>query len=357
METLLAGLGAEIRETLHSLMGMLELVREEPLTENQSQCLARCQAGADHLMSSANDVLELARIEPPPYASDPLELEHTVEEIASVMQLLAESRGQELAWSFGSNLPAVIEGDRRLLQDTWRRLLASSLERAPGGRVDLSVRAVDGQTLAFEAVASPVENPGPEGLDFSLALRLVRKRLGRLGGSLTVETEPGRVITRMQLPFKTAQAQPGEKSPQKRAAEGSQNPIAPLNLLVAEDSDDSFYLLQAYVGSQGHKLARALDGAQAVEMAKTGLYDFVFMDVKMPAMDGYTASRLIREWETGQGRPRLPILLLSADEAARQMRLGADVGCSGYLAKPATRAQVLAALDFYARPRLEPSSK
>ena len=127
-------------------------------------------------------------------------------------------------------------------------------------------------------------------------------------------------------------------------------PRRPLSLLIAEDSDDSFFLLQAYVANEGHQLTRALNGAQAVELAKSGKFNFVVMDVKMPVMDGYTATRLIREWETEQGRPRLPILLLSAEEAAVQMRVGANAGCSGYLTKPATKTQVLTALDFYARP-------
>ena len=71
------------------------------------------------------------------------------------------------------------------------------------------------------------------------------------------------------------------------------------------------------------------------------------MDVNMPGMDGYSATRLIREWETEHGRTRLPILLLSADDLDRQVRIGGAAGCSGYLTKPTTKAQVLAALNFY----------
>ena len=138
--------------------------------------------------------------------------------------------------------------------------------------------------------------------------------------------------------------EPGASGRQRRSRRAASN------LLIAEDSDDSFFLLQAYVAKEGHQLTRALNGAQAVEMVKAGQYDFVVMDVKMPVMDGYTATRLIREWETEQGRARLPILLLSAEEAAVQMRTGAIAGCSGYLTKPATKAQVLTALQFYARP-------
>jgi len=93
-----------------------------------------------------------------------------------------------------------------------------------------------------------------------------------------------------------------------------------------------------------------MNGAEAVVMFQSGEYDFVVMDVNMPVMDGYTATALIRQHETEQGRPRLPILLFSADDENRQIHMGAAVGCSGYLTKPATKAQVLAALSFYAQP-------
>jgi CheY-like chemotaxis protein len=68
----------------------------------------------------------------------------------------------------------------------------------------------------------------------------------------------------------------------------------------------------------------------------------------MPGLDGYTATRLIREWETAEGRARRPIVMLSADDLERQRRMGGAVGCSGYLSKPANREQLLHALAYYA---------
>jgi CheY-like chemotaxis protein len=185
-----------------------------------------------------------------------------------------------------------------------------------------------------------------EALGPALGLSIVRKRLEQVGGKLSAFTEGPRGRLVITIPFALA----GDWSHAPSSVGGSTT--APLNLLIAEDSDDSFFLLEAYVANAGHHLARALNGAQAVEMVKSGKFNFVVMDVKMPIMDGYTATRLIREWETEQGRARVPILLLSAEEAAVQMRVGANAGCSGYLAKPATKVQVLAALDFYARPDL-----
>ena len=79
---------------------------------------------------------------------------------------------------------------------------------------------------------------------------------------------------------------------------------------------------------EGHAVSRALNGAEAVDMVKANEYDLIVMDIDMPVMDGYTATRTIREWETQQRRTRIPIVMLSAESAARQRRMGASAGCS-----------------------------
>jgi CheY-like chemotaxis protein len=354
MDTLLRRLGDEVRETLHQIMGLMELMTEEPLSERQSQYLSRCRASADQLLCDANDLAELAGVEFPKAEPVPFPLSSTIEEIAGLMWLLASRRGGAFYWKLEGDLPARVLGDARLLQDLLRRAIESAMRTAPWGKIQMIAKPSGEHALAFEITATAADPPvceaefaGSDGLGCALGLSIVRKRLDQLGGHLTTTVEGGIATLLMTVPYQPA----GDSSVDTRTNAG-----APLNLLVAEDSDDSYLLIEAYLENEGHTLSRALDGAQALEMAKTGSYDFIVMDVMMPVMDGYTATRLIREWETEQGRARLPILLLSADEAARQMRIGANAGCSGYLTKPATKAQVLAALSYYARPEARATS-
>jgi CheY-like chemotaxis protein len=365
METLLRRIGDEVRETLHQIMGLMDLITEEPLSERQSQYLARSRASADQLLCGANDLAELARVELPSAEPSPFRVESTVEEIDGLMRLLAVGRGAAFHWRLEANLPAMVHGNARLLQDLLRRIIETALRMAPGGEVHLAVRMAGEHALAFEitaaAAGAALSDPDfatPEGLGSALGLSIVRKRLGQLGGDLTTAVEDRRATLRMTIPYRSA-AQPEAHSDHGSARNAPQDGSAnsPLNVLIAEDSDDSYFLIEAYLANEGHRLRRALDGAQALDMAKSGSYDFIVMDIKMPVMDGYTATRLIREWETEQGCARLPILLLSAEEAARQMRIGANAGCSGYLTKPATKAQVLAALNYYARPDTRAASR
>ena len=121
-----------------------------------------------------------------------------------------------------------------------------------------------------------------------------------------------------------------------------QNPL--LNILFAEDCDDSYALGELLL--QSENVWRARDGLEAVEMIKRQRFDLVFMDVHMPGMDGYTAIRSIRDWETQSAHARTPIVVLSSDDLETQRKYAAQSGCSGFLRKP-MRTQDL--LDLLAR--------
>jgi CheY-like chemotaxis protein len=101
--------------------------------------------------------------------------------------------------------------------------------------------------------------------------------------------------------------------------------------------------------SEGHHLFRARDGREAVEIALHGGFDLIVMDVGMPRVDGYSATRIIREWETEHAKPRSPIVLLSADDPARLSRMGASVDCSAILNKPVRKQELIQALRHYGR--------
>lgn len=352
MDALLRRLGDEVRESLHQILGAMELMTDDPLTPSQRHYLERCRTSADQLLCTANDLVELARAEFPPPELAPFRVEGVLAETAWLLRHLAERRDAEFSWRLDPSVPEVLTGDARLLQDLLRKVMESALYLAPGGKLHLEIKASAEGVLSLEVAAeasgemlSDPEFLTAEGLGPAVGLSIVRKRLGQVGGQLAAFTEGSRAKLLMTIPC-TAASGPQAAPP----AAGMSRPA--LSVLIAEDSDDSFFLFQAYLANQGHRLTRALNGAQAVDLVKTGDFNFIVMDVKMPVMDGYTATRLIREWETGQGRARVPILLLSAEEAVRQMRIGATAGCSGYLTKPATKAQVLTALDFYARPML-----
>jgi two-component system sensor histidine kinase/response regulator len=119
------------------------------------------------------------------------------------------------------------------------------------------------------------------------------------------------------------------------------------NLLLVEDSADNRLIIKAYFKRASDHIDIAENGAIAVEKFKSGKYDLVLMDVQMPVMDGYTATREIRKWEQEQGREETPIIALTAHAMKEDAQKSRDAGCTDHLTKPIKRATLMEAVQKY----------
>jgi len=120
--------------------------------------------------------------------------------------------------------------------------------------------------------------------------------------------------------------------------------MRPLRILLADDSLDNRFLVHAYFKKTPHIIDEAEDGAAAVDKFRTGIYDLVLMDIEMPIMDGYSATRAIRAIENETGRRRVPIIALTASVLADALKKSLDAGCDAHVAKPVRKAALLAAV-------------
>ncbi|MBL8227558.1 MAG: response regulator [Bryobacterales bacterium] len=353
-ELLLHRLGTGVRETLHNLMGLVELAMQEPLTAAQAEHLSQCRTLSDRLLRVANDVAELATPYDWPAGEPAVSLATMVEELSRIAQARAEHRGLIFRLHVDGNVPADAVVDGFLVPDMIHRLLENSLHAAQSGCVQLRVckepMAGASDSLLFEVADSGTGFPPgicsggrvPMSLEQNrgLGLAVVRRRAEGLGGSFRIaSSSPEGAVVQLRIPLRQAQTQIAPRPHQS---------AMPLRVLVVEDCDESYLLFQTYLSGSGHEIVREVDGARAVGRCQHEVFNLVVMDVNMPVMDGYTATRAIRDWETVHARTRVPIVLLSADDPSRQKRLGAAAGCSGYLTKPIPKADLLAALDYYA---------
>ena len=117
-----------------------------------------------------------------------------------------------------------------------------------------------------------------------------------------------------------------------------------MRILLTEDSVSNRLLIQSYFKKTPYDLDLAENGEIAVDMFKAVRYDLVFMDMEMPVMDGYAATREIRRWERECDMPPTPIVALSAHEAEEEIHKSLAAGCTAYLRKPVEKAALLAAL-------------
>ena len=156
------------------------------------------------------------------------------------------------------------------------------------------------------------------------------KRHDLLEGLLTAL---GRSTSRAEVPSPSAAASADER---------------PLRILLAEDVENNRLLIQSYLKATAHDLDIAEDGVVALQKYKEGDYDLVLMDVQMPTMDGYTATREIRKWERETGRPHTPVVALTAHALREDVQKSYNAGCDGHLTKPIKKAQFLATVHEYA---------
>jgi PAS domain S-box-containing protein len=119
----------------------------------------------------------------------------------------------------------------------------------------------------------------------------------------------------------------------------------PLKILMAEDSPDNCMLIEAYFNGTNYTLDIVENGERAVERFTHGVYDVVLMDIHMPVMDGYTATRQIRAWEKANDRERTPVMALTASAQEEAIRESLEAGCDSHLAKPVRRKMLLQAIE------------
>jgi len=135
---------------------------------------------------------------------------------------------------------------------------------------------------------------------------------------------------------------------QRRQEAPRARPDAPLRILLVEDLPENRFLARAYLADGGHWITYAEDGVEGVRAFKEGTFDIVLMDMQLPRMDGYTATRTVRDWERERGRPRTPILALTADAMESDRARALEAGCDGHLTKPLSKCALLEALGEYA---------
>jgi two-component system sensor histidine kinase/response regulator len=142
----------------------------------------------------------------------------------------------------------------------------------------------------------------------------------------------------------------GNPSGQSFGAALAFHPSLPsLRILLAEDSPDNQTLILAYLKQVAHSVEIAENGSIAVEKYKAQQFDLVLMDVQMPVMDGYAATRAMREWEIAQGRPPIPIIALTAHARQGDAENSRVAGCTAHLTKPIKKATLLSALSEYTK--------
>ncbi len=350
--TFLANMSHEIRTPMNAIIGFTDVVLDGELPASSRQHMQTVQRSARALLGLLNDILDTAKLEhgAVELESRPFALRQLCQDVLSTLELSARRKGLVLALDLAPGLPEVFKGDPLRLRQVLLNLAGNAVkftaeggvsltaERLPDGRLELSVLdtgigiAPDRIERIFDpfaqADATMARRFGGTGLGTTIARQLVQL----MGGEIGVESELGqgsRFWVRLPLA-----AMAGEATTFGALAGPTIKALPPLRILIADDVPENLVLLELRLREQGHSVSTAADGEQALALMRQGGLDLALLDVQMPVMDGLQACRALREIEAAEGRPRLPVIALTASAMQGDRELTAAAGMDGFAVKP-----------------------
>jgi signal transduction histidine kinase/DNA-binding response OmpR family regulator len=378
----LATMSHEIRTPLNAIIGMADVLAATPLTAEQQQCVEVFQRNGVSLLNLINDILDLSKVE-----SGKVELENAPldlrEVIARAMELVdgrAKAKGLALKRHIGPGIPVYLVGDPNRLRQVMINLLGNSIKFTEQGSLEVRVErdpedsrpgclriAVsdtgigipeDKLAAVFEsftqADSSTTRKYGGTGLGLAISRQLVEL----MGGRIWVESYFGSGSTFFFTVKLGVQEDQSDRTPAEGAqlsTAGLERSLDGLRVLLADDSSDNRFLILSYLKSSNCSIEIAKNGQEAVDKFRTGPFDIVLMDVEMPVMNGYTATREIRRYEQQGAMPATPVLALTAHAFADMAEKSREAGFTAHLTKPIRKATLIQAVAGYTGRSLSPS--
>lgn len=363
----LSNMSHELRTPLNAILGFSSLMmRDRSQGEEQRRTLEIIYHSGASLLDLINNVLEMSQIEAGRVQLDsvPFDLGSMLRDLGATMRLRAQAKGLNLSVVQLAAFPSHIRGDEARLRQVLTNLVGNAIKFTNQGGVTLRCGATfrPGQpTLQIE-----VEDTGPgiseqdqqrlfqpfvqlgelaaSNSGTGLGLAITREYVHLMGGSISVKSEIGRgALFRVELPLSEAVPEDSAERAETEQAEviGLAPGQASCRILIAEDQPENQLLLGALIRRIGFESCVAQDGAQAIELFQSWQPQLIFMDRRMPVMDGLQATKAIRQLPGGRAVKIIAVTAsVLAEERAEMMAAGMD----DFVRKPYQASEIYARL-------------
>jgi signal transduction histidine kinase/CheY-like chemotaxis protein len=353
----LANMSHELRTPLNAILGFSSLLRNAPgIPAEERKDLNIINRSGEHLLSLIDDVLDMAKIdaECAEVEISALDLSELVVDVAELMRVRAEEKGLELRLERSAGVPRFVQADAEKLRQVLLNLVGNAVKYTERGSVTLrmdAIPAADSECLLLAAevhdtgIGIPAEdqerifNPFVQAGKVSarkgtgLGLAITRKYVELMGGTIRVESAPGHgSVFRVELSIRRAEE---SELPRPRLSPGRVTGLQPgqpqYRVLIVEDQVENWLLLKRILESGGFLVQVAEDGAAGIERFANWRPHFIWMDWRLPGMDGLEAARRIR---TLAGGREVKIAVLTAFAFTEQRDEALAAGLDDIVSKP-----------------------
>lgn len=376
----LANMSHELRTPLNGILGYTQILQQSKrLFGQDAQGLDTIQQCGEHLLTLINDVLDLSKIEARRMEIHPSEfhLPNFLQAIADLFRLRAQQKGITFLYEPLTELPIAIRSDEQRLRQVLLNLLGNAIKFTDSGGVALKVGCLNSSDRQSE---DPSTSPSPSCLlrfqvedtgigiapdnqedifqpfqqvgdhrrmteGTGLGLAISRRLVNLMGGELKVKSTVGQGSTfwfELQVPIVDRWQEP---APLKTAAiTGYQGPRR--KVLIVDERAENRAVLAQFLTPLGFEVAEAVDGQDCLEKARNFSPDVIFMDLVMPVMDGFEATRQLRRSPEFQNTV---IIAASASAFEHDQQTSLNIGCNAFLSKPIRYKHLLATLQSLLR--------
>lgn len=367
----LANMSHEIRTPMTAILGFTDLLEDANIDQQtRSETIETIRRNGEHLLNVINDILDIAKVEENMVTMEciPCPVRELIEGVASLMRIRAESKSLVLTVSITSNVPQIILTDPTRLRQILTNVVSNAIKFTERGsvRIEVETSSADGVELLqvrvidtgigmekehlehiFEPFAqadtSTTRRFGGTGLGLAISRTFARM----LGGDVFIESQTGKGSTTTICIQCTEVVKDATETQSQEQKPSLQTDSLRGRILLAEDGPDNQRLISVLLRKRGADVVVVPNGQEAMEIVQQSLhgpeaFDLVLMDMQMPVMDGYTATRQLRN-----AGCTIPIVALTAHAMTSDRQRCISAGCDDYMTKPMKPAELYAMCARY----------